>query len=250
MTSTFHTFLTFLTRVTVVLIMTVGVMTTLCRETLLAQLEDRRKDADAVRINDATAALTDIMSMEDTGIPRAILEKAQGVAIFPRMPRMASRRGQGPNTRRTQRMLGITGRGILSVRGETGTWSTPAFIALTGSSLPQTADLVLVIMNRSGVDKLTGYEFAIDEGAPVAPGPVGGDARGATDGAQQAEIFVYSRSRGELTGASLTGSKVQGDTIANQRFYGKALSTRNAVAQASGPEPVAAWRAALEKYAK
>jgi lipid-binding SYLF domain-containing protein len=226
------------------------VMAAVSADTVRAQPEDRRKDADALRIRDATAVLSAIMSVEDKIIPRAILEKAEGIAVFPRMDRVATRRGQGPNTMRTQRMLGITGRGILSVRGETRAWSPPAFLALTGTNLPQTADLVLVIMNRRGVEKLTGHEFAIRANAAVAPGPVGRAPQATTEGSSDAEILVYSRSRGVLAGTSLTGSSVQQDMTANQRFYGKPLTTRNAIAQASGPEPVAAWRAMLEKHTK
>jgi lipid-binding SYLF domain-containing protein len=218
-------------------------------DTVRAQPEDRRKDAEALRISDATAVLSEIVSAKEKAIPRAILEKAEGIAVFPRTARVASRRGQGPNTMRTQRLLGVTGRGILSVRGENRTWSSPAFLALTGSNLPQTADLVLVVLNRRGIEKLTGHQFAIRADGPVAPGPVGSNP-GTPESAQDAEILVYSRTRGVLTGASLTGSNVQQDTIANQRFYGKRFTTRNALDQESAPAPAAAWRAALEKHAR
>jgi lipid-binding SYLF domain-containing protein len=230
------------------LMIAVGILGGPPADTVRAQ-EHRRKDAEAQRIRDAAAVFSQIMSVEETAIPRAILERAEAVAIFPRLARVPSRRGQGPNTFRTARLLRASGRGILSVRGERGTWSAPAFLSLSGGSFPE-ADLVLVIVNRRGLENVLRYEFKIDADAAVAPGPVGRDAQASTDIQQRAEILSYSRSRGVFEGIALAGSTLQQDTLANQRFYGKSLSTTHAIAQASGPEPVAAWRAELEKYAR
>src|ERR671918_308301 len=92
------------------LILTVGVVGLFLADTVEAQ--NRRVDADAQRINDATAAFVEIVSMPDQGIPRAVLEKAEGVIIFPRAIDLPRRRGQGPNTLRTARQLDIRNRGI------------------------------------------------------------------------------------------------------------------------------------------
>ena len=146
-------------------------------------------------------------------------------------------------------MLDIRNRGIFSVRSEKGTWSPPAFLTLAGGTPPEDADLVLVVVNRTGLDNLTRHEFHIGGNPIVAPGPVGNDTQGWTDLQRNADILSYSRSRGRLTGISLAGSVVQGDTIAHQRFYGKPLTTAAAVAQTSpAREPVPAWHAALEKH--
>jgi lipid-binding SYLF domain-containing protein len=223
-----------------------GVVGALASDTVEAQ--DRRRDADVQRISDATAAFVEIVSMQEMGIPRAVLERAEGVVVFPRPLDLPRRRGQGPSTLRTARMLDIRNRGIFSVRSEKGTWSPPAFLTLAGGTPPEDADLVLVIVNRTGLDNLTRHEFAIGGNPIVAPGPVGNDTQAWTDLQRNADILSYSRSRGRLTGISLAGSVVQGDTIAHQRFYGKRLTTAAAVAQTSAREPVPAWHAALEKH--
>ncbi len=210
--------------------------------------QNRRIDSDAKRTSDATIAFSEIMSAAQLSIAPAVLENAKGIAVFPGQPPMPRRRGQGPNTLRTTRLLDIRGRGILSVRGEGGNWSAPAFLELKGGSFPQDADLVLVIVHQRGLENVMRFEFEIDEEAAVAPGPLAGDLQPWTFVQQHADIFSYSRSRGVLSGVSLDGSAVQPDTPANQRFYGKFLTTSAAVAQTSGPEPVAAWRAALEKH--
>jgi lipid-binding SYLF domain-containing protein len=210
--------------------------------------EESEKKALVQRISDAAAVVSEIMSAGDKAIPRAVLEKAEAIAVFPRMPRPRVRRGQGPNTLRTVRTLGIRGRGILSVRGEQGAWSPPAFLSLLGGTFPPDADLVLVIMKGRGLENVMRIEFRIDAGAAVAAGPLNSAApTGAQPGAQ---IFSYLRSRGVLAGVSLNGSALQQDAEANRRFYAKPLTARQAVGQTDGPEPVAVWRAALEKHVR
>lgn len=209
--------------------------------------QNRRIDAEAKRASDAAAAFAEIVSSAQPSIPAAILEKAEGIAVFPEQPRITRRRGQGPNTLRTARMLDVRGRGILSVRGDAGKWSAPAFLQLAGGSFPIDGDVVLVMMTRSGVESVMRHRFEVDEAA-VAPGPLAGNAQAQTEAQQRAEIFAYSRSRGSLTGISLNGTTVQPDVHANQRFYGRVLTTSTAVTQATAPDAVVAWRTALEKH--
>jgi hypothetical protein len=76
---------------------------------LAAQAPGRRQDADALRINSATAVVTEVTTA-DKGIPRAVLDKAEAIIVFPTTPRMTERAGTGPNTRRTARMLRVDGR--------------------------------------------------------------------------------------------------------------------------------------------
>ncbi len=208
--------------------------------------QNRRIDAEAKRAGDAAAAFSEIVSSAEPSIPPAILEQAEGIAVFPQPPRITRRRGQGPNTLRTLRTLDVRGRGILSVRREAGGWSVPAFLELAGGSFPTDGDLILVMMTRRGVENVMRYRFEVDEVA-VAPGPLAGDGQAQTE-VQRAEIFAYSRSRGMLTGIALSGTTVQPDAEANQRFYGKELTTPAAVTQATAPDAVVAWRTALEKH--
>jgi lipid-binding SYLF domain-containing protein len=211
--------------------------------------QERRVDPDVQRINDAIEVFSNIVSLKDKTIPRAVLEKAEGMVVFPQLPRIPSRRGQGPNTRRIERMRQVSGRGIVSARQESGTWSPPGFITLTGGSIPYDADLVLVIMNRRGLDNVMRHEFAIGADAAVVPGPVGTEGSAWTEEQQRADIFSYSQYRGAVAGIPLVGTTVEQDMIANQRFYGKKLTTARAIAQTEGPEPVAAWRKVLQQHA-
>jgi lipid-binding SYLF domain-containing protein len=227
--------------VVVALILVGGVLDTV-------EAQDRRRDADVERINDAITVLGELATMPAKGIPRAVLEKAEGIVVFPRPLDLPRRRGQGPNTLRTARMLDVRNRGIFSVRNEKGMWSPPAFLAIAGGTAPEDADLVLVVVNRSGLDNLTKYEFHLGEEPIVAPGPIGNDAKSWTAAQRNADILIYARARGALTGISLSGSVVRGDTIAHQRFYGKPLTTSAAIAQTDAREPVPQWRDALAKH--
>ncbi len=205
--------------------------------------QETKDDGEAKRVADATAAFGEIMAAGDSAIPSAILDKAEGIAVFPSTIKAGLLVG------------GQRGRGILSVRGESGTWSAPAFLTLTGGSIglqigAQATDLVLVIMNRRGLENLVRNQFKVGADASVAAGPVGRDAQASTDIQMRAQILSYSRARGVFAGVTINGSTIRQDKDANERFYGKPYETKQIVFERLGgaPDPVAGWREALNKY--
>lgn len=210
-----------------------------------AQPQGRRQDAEGLRL----AAATRIVSgaTESGRFPQAVADKAEGIIVFPQMPRVTERAGTGPNTRRTARLLRVDGRGILSVRGEGGAWSAPAFVNIIGDSVPRRADLVLVVLNRRTLDSLMQPDFTVSSNTAVASGPTSGDAAAWTEAQKRADILAYSHGGGALQGAALAEGRFQSDTLANQRFYGKTLTTTAAVAQTEGPPAIASWRQTLQK---
>ena len=205
--------------------------------------QETKEDGEAKRVADATLVFNEIMDAGDSAIPSTILEKAEGIAVFPSTIKAGLLVG------------GQRGRGVLSVRGQSGTWSAPAFLTLTGGSVglqigAQATDLVLVIMNRRGLENLVRNQFKVGADASVAAGPVGRDAQAATDIQMRAQILSYSRARGVFAGVTINGSTIRQDRDANERFYGKAYDTKQIVFERLGgaPEPVAAWRDVLKKY--
>jgi lipid-binding SYLF domain-containing protein len=209
-----------------------------------AQPRAQNTSDEAKRIGDAATIFGEIMSADDKAIPEAILSKATGIAIFPSTISAGLVVG------------GIRGRGVISARGKDG-WSSPAFLTLTGGSFGlqiggQATDIILVINGDRGLQNLVSNQFKVGAGASVAAGPVGRDAQAATDIQLRAEILSYSRSRGLFAGVTINGSTIRQDQDANQRFYGKRLTTKQILFDglAGAPEPVAAWKAALDKYAK
>jgi lipid-binding SYLF domain-containing protein len=208
---------------------------------VLAQASDEAK-----RIAIAGTVLEEIMAAADKSVPQSVLEKAEGVAVFPSLLKGGIVVG------------GQRGRGILSVRDKkTGGWSSPAFLTITGGSIgaqfgAQAIDLVLVINNQRGLEQLVKNQFKIGADAAVAAGPVGREASAATDIQMRAQILSYSRSRGLFAGVTLNGSTIRQDRDANERFYGTAYRTGQIVFDGLGgaPDPVAEWKAILTKYAK
>jgi lipid-binding SYLF domain-containing protein len=181
-------------------------------------------------------------------IPRSVLDKADAIAVF-------------PSTLNAGFLIGAQrGKGIISVRHRTsGEWSAPAFLTLTGGSFGaqiggESVDVVLIVMNRRGLERLLQNQFKIGGEASVSAGPVGRNAEAATDIQLRAEILSYSRSRGLFAGITLKGSAIRQDQDSNREFYGRAFRTREIVidqmaSSPQSPEVVAEWRSTTATYA-
>jgi lipid-binding SYLF domain-containing protein len=192
------------------------------------------QSTEADRIAEAARVLEDVLSAPDKGVPQAIVEKAEAVVVI-------------PSTVKGALLIGAQrGKGIISTKTN-GVWSAPAFITLTGGSVGfqvggQATDIVLVVVNRQGIESLTQNTFKIGGDASVAAGPVGREATASTDYKLQAQILSYSRARGLFAGISLAGSTIRADRNANEKIYGVGYSTRNIVVEGKA-QPTAAAEA-------
>ena len=229
-------------------------METLRRTVLIALLAaltavaSAQSDSDeTARVRKAAEVLDEIMAARDSSIPTSILSKAEAIVVF-------------PSTLKGAFIVGAQrGRGIISAR-EKGTWSNPGFLTITGGSFGlqiggQELDIVLVVMNRRGLENLLQNQFEVGGEASVAAGPVGRDASASTDIQFRAEMLSYSRSRGLFAGVSLRGASIRQDQDANERFYGSRFRTRDVVLDGKAVKPLAAdavtsWQQALAKYAE
>ncbi len=195
------------------------------------------------RVRASTVALNEMMQAPDKAIPALVLDKAEAIAIFPGVKKAGFVVG------------GQWGRGLISVRdAKTRRWSSPAFLTMTGGSVGaqiggEEIDIILVIMNRTGVERLLSNEFKVGGAVSAAAGPVGRAAEASTDLTLRAEILSYSRSRGLYAGATVNGSSIKEDLDANRRFYGKTLSSEDIVFEKMGTSPpsVDALRKALTR---
>ena len=196
------------------------------------------------RVSAATTVLNEMMRARDRAIPAGILERAEAIAIFPGVKKAGFVVG------------GQWGRGIISVRdAESREWSSPAFLTLTGGSLGAQIggteiDVILVIMNRSGVEHLLSNQVKLGGEISAAAGPVGRAGEASTDLQMQAQILSYSRSRGLFAGVTVNGSVVKEDVDANTRFYEKTLSSEDIVFERAGiaPASVAVLKTALARH--
>jgi lipid-binding SYLF domain-containing protein len=222
----------------------VGVVLALLTAAAVAGWAAESDEVERIRL--AATVFKEIMAAPDRAIPNAILRRAEAIAVF-------------PGTLKGGFIFGAhRGRGIISVRdANTKAWSAPAFLTLTGGSFGlqiggQAVDVVLVIMNRRGLEKLLQNEFKIGADASAVAGPLGRDAEASTDILLQAEILSYSRTRGLFAGVTLKGSSIRADRDANERFYAQALETRAIVIEDRAgkpmdPDAVAYWRRTLNE---
>jgi lipid-binding SYLF domain-containing protein len=190
----------------------VGLLLTLAPAFLLAA--DKAKDVKI--INESANVFSEIMSTPDKGIPRQVLEKAQCIGIV-------------PNLKRAGFIIGAKyGKGVLTCRTGRG-WSAPSIVRIEGGSIgfqigAGETDLVFVVQNRSGEDKLMKDKFTIGGDASVMAGPVGRTGEAQTDAMMHAEILSYSRARGVFAGISLDGATLRPDTDDNTALYDRPVT--------------------------
>jgi len=181
-----------------------------------------KKDVDE-RLSESASVLHEIMSTPDKGIPRDLLNNANCVVVIPGMKKGAF-------------IVGAKyGKGFTSCRKERhGTWSAPAAIRIEGGSVGfqiggQETDVVLLVMNEKGMERLMSTKFTLGGEGSVAAGPVGRETTAQTDAGMKAEILSYSRARGVFAGISLTGATLRPDEDDNQALYGSRLTTKQIV---------------------
>ncbi len=191
------------------------------------------------RLEESASVFSEIMSTPDKGIPRDLLEKARCIVIVPGLKKGAFVVG------------GQYGKGYLSCRSKvSGGWSAPGTVRLEGGSLGfqiggSETDLILLVMNQSGVDKLLSSQFTLGAEGEVAAGPVGRTGTAETDALMRAEILSWSRSRGVFAGIALKGATLRQDLDDNEALYGKKLENRQIVMSDVAPPPAATKLLAL-----
>jgi lipid-binding SYLF domain-containing protein len=183
--------------------------------------KSRREVAD--RLNEASAVLSELMRAGDKGIPSDLVEKAQCAVIVPGLKKGAFIVG------------GQFGKGFITCRGAGGRgWSAPAAVKMEGGSVGfqiggSETDVILLVMNQRGADRLMQSEFTLGGEGEVAAGPVGREASAQTDAKLSAEMLSWSRSRGVFAGIALKGSTLRADRGENEVLYGQELGTRDVV---------------------
>lgn len=194
-----------------------------------ATLAGKRSD-EVARLKRATEVFNEIMATPDKGIPSDLLDKAECVGIVPGLKKAGLGLG------------GKYGKGLVMCRKGKKSWSAPSFITIEGGSVGfqigvQQTDVVMLIMNRKGIEKLIGDKFTIGADASAAAGPVGRDASAQTNVRLDAEILTYSRAKGLFAGVSLNGATLRQDKDDNRDFYEKDVDARAILLDGTVPIP-------------
>jgi lipid-binding SYLF domain-containing protein len=173
------------------------------------------------RLEASGIVLKEILTAPDESIPQDLLDQAHCVVIVPSLKKGAF-------------IVGAKyGRGFAVCRHERGRgWGAPAAIRMEGGSVgfqigASETDLVLLVMNERGMDKLLESKFTLGGAAEVAAGPVGRGSTAQTDAKMTAKILSYSRSRGVFAGISLQGATLREDLDENEQLYGRKYSNRS-----------------------
>ena len=202
-----------------------------------------KEPAEVERLSKATVVFQEIMTAPDRGLPQQLLDKSQCVVVI-------------PGAKKAGFIFGVKyGRGFASCRAKSGPgWSAPAAVRVEGGSFGAQiggaeTDVVLLVMNERGADRLLSSKFTLGGDASVAAGPVGRDATAQTDAYMTAEILSWSRSRGLFAGVSLTGATLRQDLGSNRALYGKTLENREILqGNLAVPGAASGFIAALNKY--
>jgi lipid-binding SYLF domain-containing protein len=194
--------------------------------TLVALTPLMAKDSEpAERLNAAAAVFSEVMAAPDKGIPQEMLEHAHCIVIVPELKTGAF-------------IVGAKyGKGYLSCRNKVGPgWSAPGTVRIEGGSVGfqiggSSTDLIMLVMNERGADKLLSSKFTLGAEGSVAAGPVGRTATAQTDAQMHADILSWSRSQGLFAGVALEGATLRQDLDDNATIYGKRLENRAIVTE-------------------
>src|SRR5712671_6386817 len=165
-------------------------------------------------------------------IPQPYWDQARCVAVIPDLKKAALIFG------------GEYGKGVMSCRTGDG-WSAPVFLQLAKGSWgfqagAEQIDVVMLVMNESGVQKLLKNKVNLGADASIAAGPVGRQGQVSTDVSLTAEILAYSRAKGLFAGINLSGGVLRPDEDANTNVYGSHASPSTILASRSISAPTQA----------
>jgi lipid-binding SYLF domain-containing protein len=183
--------------------------------------------AEQKRIDNAARVVRDM-----TNIPPDIWQRANCVLVIPSVKKAAFMFG------------GEYGKGVASCRTANG-WTAPAFFELEKGSWGlqiggETTDLVLLVMNQSGIEHLLQDKVSLGANGSLAAGPVGRSASADTDAMLHAEMLSYSRSQGAFAGIDLSGGVLKPDTDSNTDAYGASVTARQILLTHTVTAPAAA----------
>ncbi|EJC97837.1 DUF500-domain-containing protein [Fomitiporia mediterranea MF3/22] len=152
-------------------------------------------------------------------IPKAVLQRARGLAIF-----QVLKAGFV--------FSGKAGSGLVIARLPDGSWSAPSCIATGGVGWglqvgADITDFVVVLNSEDAVRAFSmGGNVTIGGNISAAAGPIGTGGSVQASLAHPAPMFSYSKSKGLFAGLSLEGTVLIERKDANRDFYGSAIPAR------------------------
>ncbi|KAF8964434.1 DUF500-domain-containing protein [Flammula alnicola] len=165
-------------------------------------------------------------------IPKAVLQRARGLAIF-----QVVKAGFV--------FSGKAGSGLVIARLPDGSWSAPSCIATGGVGWglqigADITDFVIVLNSEDAVLAFSmGGNVTIGGNISAAAGPIGTGGSVQASLAHPAPMFSYSKSKGLFAGLSLEGTVLIERKDANRDFYGSPVPARDILGGRVPPPEVA-----------
>lgn len=167
----------------------------------------------------------------DKVIPRQVLERAQGFAVFTVVKAgfLFSARG---------------GSGIVIAKLEDGSWSAPSAIGTAGFGFggqmgAEVTDFLVVLNSRTAVKTfMAAGSMTLGGNLSVAVGPLGRNAEGSgtlSSKGKTAALYSYSKTKGLFGGLSIEGSVIVERQDANRQAYGQDLTAKQILSGAIDP---------------
>ena len=195
---------------------------------------------------EATKVFKKIMSVPDGRDPRQLLEKAEGIGVFPNVVKAGFIIG------------GRGGDGVVPRRTKKG-WSAPVFYNIGGSSFgaqigAKKTDYIMLFMNEGALEDLLDDKLEFEGDLSFAAGPIGREVGAGTNLTLDAGILVYSRSSGLFVGASIGGAVLTADNSINQAFYnmnaGEILAKPESIKETTVSKTLWDFSNTVKQYAK
>ena len=171
----------------------------------------------------AVKALDNVMEDPINGIPQSLINKSEGIVIFPGASKVAAGAYNGPG-----------GIGIAMIHNEDGSWSNPFFVTLGEGSQGyrigvQASDIVLFFRDRNDIIDINKSEITLGSDVGVAAGPDNNSFSSSTDITFETEIYAYHGSKGLFTGVNLKGGILSNYDKLNDSLYGTADVNRDEI---------------------
>ena len=88
-------------------------------------------------------------------------------------------------------------------------------------------DLVMLVMNNNGLQRLLSSKFEFSVEGSAAAGPVGRNASVGSNPNLNTQMLIYSLTKGVFVGQALEGAVIEQDSDATKAVYGSNVSFKN-----------------------
>lgn len=161
----------------------------------------------------ATEVLKEAMEGRENSIPVELLQKSEGIVIFPNAFKLA---------------VGVVGgqgaSGIAVVRREDGTWSNTFFVLMREGSLgaqvgAQSSDIIMLFKERELLMEASQEGVTLGADLNLTAGTISQNVSASTDVEFKSDIYTYVRSKGLFAGVNVRGSMISANVNRNFAVY-------------------------------